>query len=79
MVDRYEELDLACNAADSYPNNLIRSQAFRYSLRSYHANLQEQHARIFDPNTNYTVIHLWEAFDKQNGVYGLFGTRNSLS
>ena len=60
-------LELACKAADSYPKNLIRTQAFRHSLQSYQARLEERQRQLFDPNPDYTVIHLWEAFDRQNG------------
>ena len=78
MIDQYGRLDSACNAADTYPNNLIRTQAFRHSLQSYWDKLQDEHPRLFDPDPKYTVIHLWEVFDEQNGLYSMHEKRKDF-
>ncbi|KAL1988664.1 hypothetical protein VTN96DRAFT_8364 [Rasamsonia emersonii] len=69
MVDQYDRLHAACNAADTYPKNLIRTQAFRHTLQSYRNRLHEQQQLLFDPNPKYTVVDLWEAYDGQDAFH----------
>jgi len=57
-----EHLSASCNAAATYPRNLVRPNTYEYDLIGYTKRLDERQDSLFC-NENKAVLDFWECHD----------------
>ena len=69
----------SCNAADTYPKNLISSGAYQHTLQNYVDRLDERDNKLFVDVEDEAVLDFWELDDALAGIASQLGLKSSSS